>query len=221
MLMDIQNKFESARYSLAGHCKMAAAVLFMMLLCNCAGVQTQQHAMEENTAANNPSVTVEPSDVQKYEEVRQHILNKEYAVAEAKLQAIVAKYPNHSGAWANLGLIYSETNRLELAEKALQKSLELDNKNAGVYLRLALVYKDQGKLVEALKTNQQAIAVDANNAKAHYNIAILYDLYLQDSPAAITHLKKYMDISGKTDDATIAWIRQLERDEKRQQTTGN
>jgi tetratricopeptide (TPR) repeat protein len=189
-------------------------------LASCASNPPQTHA-KKTPVEKSIQIPINPSDKKKYDEVRQHLLNKEFPMAEAKLQAIIANYPNHSGAWANLGVIYSETNRLELAEKALKKSIALNSNSAQIYLRLGLVYKKQGKLVEALKMYKQSIEIDANNAKAHYNMAILYDLYMQDRPAAITHLKKYVSISGKKDDETIAWIKQLERDNARKQTAEN
>jgi len=210
--------YEISRRPIAIGTKALAGVLLSSMLCSCAVGPAKQLSAETNTDTKNQVVALEPIDVQKYEEVRHHLLNKEYLNAEEKLRAIVEKYPTHSSAWANLGLIYSETKRPELAEKALEKSIALDKKNTGAYLRLALVYKERGRLADALKIYKQALDVDANHAKAHYNIAILYDLYLQDKPAAITHLKKYLAVSGKEDEEIIAWIKQMERDELRQQT---
>lgn len=201
--------------------KNAATVAFILLVASgCAGTATPAVSVKK-TNAQTKTAAIEPSDKQKYEEIHQHLLNKEYALAEAKLQAILAKFPNQSGALANLGVVYAETGRLEQAEQALKKSLKFNNKNAQVYLRLASVYKKQGKLVEALKTYKKSIEIDTENAKAHYNIAILYDLYLQDEPKAIKHLKKYMDLSGKQDVDTVAWLKQLERMNRRQKTAGN
>ena len=220
MAMNINNDSRATRLLRAILASTLVVALVASIVVGCSGDPVKEDSADSGDSRTQSAI-IEPSDIQKYDEVREHLLNKEYPVAEAKLQAIVAKFPNHSGAWANLGLIYSETNRLEMAENALKKSIELDKKNTEVYLRLALVYKKQGKLVEALKAYKQSIEVDANNAKAHYNIAILYDLYLQDKPAAITHLEKYMDISGKQDDEIIAWIKQLERDEQRQQAAEN
>lgn len=195
-------------------------VWLCLMLCACAEKNIRIDKASVETTSSTHQAVVEGAGKALYEEARQLMLEKNYPLAEAGLQKIVAKFPNQSGAWANLGIIYSETNRLELAEKALKKSIENDQKNAEVYLRLASVYKQQGKLDEAIKACKESIEVDSRNAKAHYNIAILYDIYLQDKPLALSHLKKYVEITGQKDKETLAWIRQIERDNQRQQTAG-
>lgn len=210
----------NTRRSLTIAINSALAAFILLVASGCAGTSTQLASVKK-TSAQTKTAAIEPSDKQKYQEIRQHLLNKEYTLAEAKLQAILAKFPNQSGALANLGLVYSETGRLEQAEEALKKSIKFNNNNAQVYLRLASVYKKQGNLIDALKAYKKSIEIDTNNAKAHYNIAILYDLYLQDEPKAIKHLKKYMDLSGKQDADTVAWLKQLERTYRRQKTAGN
>lgn len=193
-----------------------ACLVLMLSACAGTGVDTVEEAVVSRPLAN-----VTMSDKQRYEEIRQHLLKKEYSLAEAKLQNLLIKFPDHSGALANLGLIYSETNRLDKAEKTLEKAINIDRTNPQIYLRLAHVYKLQGKLVKALEAYRKTIDADAKNAKAHYNIAILYDLYLQDKPSAILHVQSYQDITGNKDKETSLWLKQLERDISLQQRAEN
>lgn len=158
---------------------------------------------------------VTTEDRNKYDEIKRLILAKEYLVAEAELERFTTEYPNNAGAWANLGLVYSETNRLEKAEQALEKTIALNGKTAPLYSRLAMVYKKRGKIDDSLEMYRKALEIAPDHENTHYNIAILYDIYLQDIAKAIEHLESYIELGGQGDKGAKIWFKQLKRAQKR------
>jgi len=182
------------------------------------GCSTGQKAVltDSNEAQSGTAVKRVTADGRnKYDEIKRLILVKEYFVAEAELMRFTTEYPNNAGAWANLGLVYSETHRLEKSEQALEKSIALNGKTAPLYARLAMVYKKRGKIDDSLKMYQRALEIAPDHANTHYNIAILYDIYLQDIARAIEHLERYIELGGQEDKGAKIWLKQLKRALKR------
>jgi len=143
--------------------------------------------------------------------IKQLIIQKQYPQAEARLRLRIVSLPNDAIAWANLGLVLSETHRLDMAEKALRKAVSLNADLAAAHVRLAAVLKRQGKIEEALSSNKKAVEIDPLNTDAHYNLAIMYDLYYEDPVNASAHLASYLAQLEIEDKAATAWLKQLRR----------
>jgi len=78
--------------------------------------------------------------------------------------------------YTELGLIYLQQKRLELAELVLAKALELDAKDPAVYNALALLALRQGKAQEAFERFDHAASLDGNYIDARFNkAAVLLD----------------------------------------------
>ena len=190
--------------------------LFLLIGCNSTPSKKEQTVdsapidKSQQTVVNH-SIAIE--DVKKFYEIKQLMHNNNYPVAEAELRNLVAKNPEFTGAWANLGIIYSETNRLQDAEKALHKALNTDAPSAAVLARMAYVYKKQGRIDQAIMMYEKSLQIDPNYANAHYNVSILYDLYMQEAEKALAHLTKYLELVGSDKEAEI-WVQLLERKTK-------
>ena len=186
----------------------------MLLACSTTG-KHKEHAANASSAKKNGEdakiATLNLQDKEKYDEIKQLIINEDFPKAEANLRNFLLKYPNFSGAWANLGVVYSETERLDQAEKALQKAIELDDSIAPVYARLAYVYRIQGKIQEAVGAYEKSLEKNPQYASAHYNLALLYDLYLQEPEKALLHLKAYINITGAKEKDAETWLKQVEK----------
>ncbi|MBL0213690.1 MAG: tetratricopeptide repeat protein [Myxococcales bacterium] len=76
--------------------------------------------------------------------------------------------------YTELGLIYIQQKRLELAQLVLAKAIELDDKDKkdpAIYNALALLSQRQGKAQEAFERFDYAASLDANYIDARFNKA--------------------------------------------------
>jgi tetratricopeptide (TPR) repeat protein len=73
--------------------------------------------------------------------------------------------------YTELGLIYIQQKRYELAELVLNKAVEADAKDPAVYNAAALLALRQGKAQEAFDRFDKAVSLDANYMDARYNKA--------------------------------------------------
>ncbi|MGE3544424.1 MAG: tetratricopeptide repeat protein, partial [Kofleriaceae bacterium] len=73
--------------------------------------------------------------------------------------------------YTELGLIYMQQRKLDLAQLVFTKALELDAKDPAVYNALALLAQRQGKAQEAFERFEQAGTLDANYIDARFNKA--------------------------------------------------
>jgi tetratricopeptide (TPR) repeat protein len=73
--------------------------------------------------------------------------------------------------YTELGLIYIQQEKPELAQLVLAKAIELDAKDPAIYNALALLAMRQGKAQEAFQHFEQAGALDENYIDARFNKA--------------------------------------------------
>ena len=73
--------------------------------------------------------------------------------------------------YTELGLIYIQQKRPELAQLVLAKALELDPKDPAIYNAFALLSLKQGKAQEAFLRFEQAVAIDESYIDARFNKA--------------------------------------------------
>jgi Tfp pilus assembly protein PilF len=73
--------------------------------------------------------------------------------------------------YTELGLIYIQQQRLELAELVLAKAIELDAKDPAIFNALALLALKQGKAQEAFDRFDRAASLDASYIDARFNKA--------------------------------------------------
>ncbi len=76
-----------------------------------------------------------------------------------------------SAIYTELGLIYLQQKRLDLAQLVLAKAAELDAKDPAVYNALALLALRQGKAQEAFERFDHAVSLDATYLEARFNKA--------------------------------------------------
>ena len=81
-----------------------------------------------------------------------------------------------SKVYTELGLIYIQQKRLELAQLVLLKAVELDAKDPAIYNALALLALRQNKSQEAFERFDHAVSLDASFIDARFNkAAVLLD----------------------------------------------
>lgn len=136
---------------------------------------------------------------------------KQWDQAEATLLLMTETYPELSGPYVNLGIVYLQTQRYEEAVKALEFAIATNPTNMDAYSQLGLAYREQGLFEQADMSYQSALSVWPHHADSLKNSAILYDLYLGKLPEALERYKLLAQIQGEPTRELKGWIIDLER----------
>jgi tetratricopeptide (TPR) repeat protein len=108
-------------------------------------------------------------------------------------QDVIAKSPNKSRPYINLGTALGKAGRMQEAIKALTRAIQLNPDNSEPYVNLGAALASVSRLNEAARTLAQAVALDPENADALNNLGIvLKDIGRLDE--AITVLSKAIQI---------------------------
>jgi len=112
-------------------------------------------------------------------------------LAEALYQELLATQPKHFDSLHLLGLIYLQTNRLELGIERITEALSINRSYAPAFNNRANAYKELNRINEALQDIAVALKLDPTYADAHYNLGIMlqsqqrYDEAIQSYQRAI------------------------------------
>jgi len=131
-------------------------------------------------------------------------------VAEALLRGLTQRYPHAGKPWANIGLILFRRGEWNRAQQAAEKSLELQPEIAAADYLLGLIAHKKNDAPQALKHYRSSLAKNPLHAHSHYNLALLYDTYYQDIEKAVHHYHRYLELIQNEDEATLAWVKELE-----------
>jgi tetratricopeptide (TPR) repeat protein len=93
--------------------------------------------------------------------------------AIADLRLVLTQTPDHSGAWAALGLMFHETGQLEMALESYDRALELDRSDAAVFNNRATTHRALGHYAWALDDLSASLELDPTNAVVWANRADL------------------------------------------------
>src|SRR5262249_53702051 len=83
-------------------------------------------------------------------------------------------YPNYSEAYLLMGVAYSSQRKWDDAEKALQKTIELNKKAGGAYVALGSVENEKKEYAQAEKYLLKAVELAPNSADAHFELGRAY-----------------------------------------------
>ncbi|HEX6397382.1 MAG TPA: tetratricopeptide repeat protein, partial [Steroidobacteraceae bacterium] len=128
--------------------------------------------------------------------------------ASLEFQLMTQSYPDLSGPYANLGLLYRNANQLPEAEASFQKATEQAPWDAATWTEYGVTLRQAGKFPEARTAYEKALALNPNYAPAHRNLGVLLDLYLEDSMTAQTELETYKTLTGE-DKPVSGWLAEL------------
>lgn len=132
------------------------------------------------------------------------------AEAEAELKALTVDFPEFSGPWTNLGILYAKSNRRDAAVAALSTAATLNPKNDVAFNWLGILNREAGQLERARLAYLKALDANPDSALAHYNLAILLDAHLKQPDAALAHYAAYQRLAGKQDLKVMAWVAEIE-----------
>ncbi|MBI3545926.1 MAG: tetratricopeptide repeat protein [Gammaproteobacteria bacterium] len=137
-----------------------------------------------------------------------------YHDAERVLLKLTQEYPQLSGPYANLGIVYLHFGKMPQAVDALKQAIAINSRHAEYYNQLGIVYRQNGQLDLAQQAYEKALQLDPNYAYAHLNVGILYDLYLRDLAKALLHYERYQALLPNTDAQVNKWIVDLKQRSK-------
>ncbi len=153
-------------------------------------------------------LAAEPGDMElrnRYIQVLRDGGDLEDALRETKIALGQAgeNIPQTVLAYNSLGLIYYKMDKLELAETALRKALDLDGQSPFVWNNLGLVAFARGRDQEAFLNFQKSSELDPKYAEAHLNKAIIF-MDCGDYKHARSELQRAVDASPGDADAYVA-----------------
>lgn len=79
-----------------------------------------------------------------------------------------------SGYHANLGLVYMDQKKFDLARQKFEDAIRIDPTDPGHYSNLGTLYKETGRRAEALKEYMKGLNADPGSAVVLYNLGLLY-----------------------------------------------
>jgi len=98
--------------------------------------------------------------------------------------------------------------------EALERYREAFTLNPGSAItanNLALLLREQGRFGEAVTVLEEGLRHSPETAELHYNLAVISELYLLDLDDALTHYRRYRELTNSEENRVAGWIADLER----------
>lgn len=176
--------------------------------------------MEESGAqpvvrAPNPYL-IDPPEVpaaarKRFQAAQTALDQQQWELAETDLLWITEHYPQFSGPWLNLAMLYRQTENADKVESAFQQALGANPKNIAAYNEYGIYLREAGRFEEAKSIYLKALAVWPDSPATHINLGILYDLYLGNLEQALVHYRIYQALQDQPDRRVEGWIVDTER----------
>jgi Flp pilus assembly protein TadD len=141
----------------------------------------------------------------------EHMNNNKLGLAEAAFIKMSNEYPLLSGPYANLGVIYSQSNDWDKAVSMLEKASERNQKNIKILNQLGYVYRQKGAFKKAENQYLTSIKYASDDASAYLNLGILYDIYMGEFAKASKFYLHYQGLQETPDRRVAGWIVDINR----------
>lgn len=131
--------------------------------------------------------------------------------AIAALQALCRDYPQFSGPYTDLGILYRKMQNREAAIAAFTQAVQRNPQNVVALNHLGGLYRETGDFARAEQAYQQAQQARRDYAPSYLNLAILYELSLHRPQQALAQYQLYRQHAGAQAQPMVAvWIKELE-----------
>lgn len=131
--------------------------------------------------------------------------------AEAALAALSKDFPQFSGPFTDLGIVYAKSKRVQPAIQAFTRAAIANPQNALAYNWLGILLRESNDYARAEQAYKKALSINPNHAAANLNLGILYDAYLKRPQEALPYYKNYLRLGGQDDLRVLVWIAQIEK----------
>jgi Flp pilus assembly protein TadD len=186
-------------------------LVLLAVLAGCATPGAREAAPGKAPAPAKVEPPVPAPTRQAYEQALASMQAGRYKEAETVLLELTRKYPELSGPYANLGILYYRTGRPTEAVEMLNRAIGINSQQAAYYNQLGVIQRSNGRFAEARTAYSRALEVDANYSFAHLNLGILYDLYLDEPDRAVAHYQRYGELSPADAKQVEKWIADLKQ----------
>ncbi len=120
----------------------------------------------------------------------------DYRQRISEVEKIVAKEPNNTQAWIQLGNDYFDTDQTQKAINAYGKALELDPNNANVLTDQGVMYRKMGWFDKAIANFEKAQKLDSNHLQSLYNLGVVYAQDLKQPAKAAEAWGRYLKLDS-------------------------
>lgn len=180
--------------------------LVFVVGCSSVGVKDKVSANVESTVIDVPTQAAKDFKI-----AIELMNNAKLNEAEIVLMKMTEDYPQLSGPFANIGVIYSRQKKWVEAEVALQKAISKNKNNIKALNQLAFVLRNQGKFSEAEASYLKAIEISPNDALTYLNLGVLYDIYMGKLASASTYYQLYQSQQSEPDNKVAGWLVDINR----------
>lgn len=111
------------------------------------------------------------------------------------LEAELAKNPQNTDAWIQLGHVYFDSDQYLRAITAYQKALALNPNNSDVLTDLGIMYRRTGQPDKAIESFDKATQVDPKHENARFNKGIVLMHDVKDRAGAIATWEALLQIN--------------------------
>lgn len=120
------------------------------------------------------------------------------SVEQEKLLESIKAQPRNPDNYHELGNLFAKAGKLDGAQKAFEKELQLNPQSSGAYLNLGNIFlltsdKDPGRLELARECYEKSIQLDPKKVDGHFDLAYVYFLR-KDLKAALGQLDEVLKI---------------------------
>ena len=172
------------------------------------------NAVDSATAAAvkakaEPDTPVSQAAQRAYDEALKALRAGRLDDAERGMRALAQAEPQLGGPHANLGLIYRQQGKPELAVAELEQAVAANPQQPVYSSQLGIAYRQAGQFTKARAAYERAIELDPGYAAPILNLAILFDLYLWDGKRALELYDRYLVLSAGGDITVNKWVADL------------
>ena len=192
---------------------MSLLKFISIITCTALFVGCSSLGSKENITANVDSDVIEiPTQAAQDFKVAVGFMNQNnHKQALLVLEKLTVEYPQLSGPYANIGVIYAQQKDWPNAEIALKNAVDRNVKNTKARNQLAFVYRNQGKFNDAEAQYLEAINVSPKDSISYLNLGILYDIYMGRLESASGYYQQYQALQKEPDNKVAGWLVDINR----------
>lgn len=148
---------------------------------------------------------------ERFASAQEALQQQAWAIAETDLLWLTENYPQFSGPYLNLALLYVDTGQLEEADTHFQQAIAANPNNINAYNEYGIFLREQGRFAEAESIYLQALKVWPDSPETLINLGILYDLYMGKFEQALEQYRTYQALQDEPERKVQGWIVDIER----------